>query len=323
MQNVLQNDIFSILEMFFKQQIVLFCCITQFDCHDGFHYFAYRVEQSDEFIIFENRIIWFIDLAKKHRDELFEVFKTMLKTKTLIENSFDDEHDVWKSEFYDLIEYLVFFRNDARDDFDDCLIDFVFDNLEKIDVFRICCSRNVVEIRRDERKEEWVDQTLNSCFFDENHDVVWTTKKKRREFEWREAIFCLLRELSRFLSVLDRIEHRVSMSDSKSFSNNSLFDDSRFFSDLKCLIRVFLNDELVLKRSSDLIRLNSCQIACFVKFEDDASRCYELRRKCFHRLDDCVTDELDVDIYLSWIRRLRRRLIEEQIIENALEFFHV
>ncbi len=78
------------------------------------------------------------------------------------------------------------------------------------------------------------------------------------------------------MSILDRIEHRVSMSDLKNFSNNSLFDDSRFFSNLKFLIRVFLNDELVLKRSFDLIRLNSCPITCFVKFENDVSRCYEL-----------------------------------------------
>ncbi len=82
------------------------------------------------------------------------MFETMFKTKTLIENSFDDEHDVRKNELYDLIKYFVFFRDNARSDFDDCLTDFVLDDLEKIDAFRVCCSRNVVEIRRDERKKE-------------------------------------------------------------------------------------------------------------------------------------------------------------------------
>jgi hypothetical protein len=55
--------------------------------------------------------------------------------KTLIKNLFDDEHDVRKNDFYDSIKYFVLVQNNARDDFDDCLTNLVFDDLEKIDVF--------------------------------------------------------------------------------------------------------------------------------------------------------------------------------------------
>jgi hypothetical protein len=73
--------------------------------------------------------------------------------KTLIKDSFDDEHDVRKNDFYDSIEYFVLARDDARSDFDDCLTDHVLDDLEKIDVLRIFCLLDVVEIRCSERKE--------------------------------------------------------------------------------------------------------------------------------------------------------------------------
>jgi hypothetical protein len=95
-----------------------------------------------------------------------------------------------KSEFYDSIKDVVLFRDDVRDDLDDCLIYLVLENLRKIDAFRICWSRYVVEIRCDEWKKERVYQTLNFCFFNENHDVVWATKKRNDEFERRCAILC-------------------------------------------------------------------------------------------------------------------------------------
>jgi hypothetical protein len=91
-----------------------------------------------------------------------------------------------KSEFYDSIEYVVLFRDDVRSDFDDCLIDLVLDDLEKVDAFRVCCFLDdVIEIDCDKRKKEEIDQTLNSCFLDENHSVVRTTKKRSDEFEKR------------------------------------------------------------------------------------------------------------------------------------------
>ncbi len=39
-------------------------------------------------------------------------------------------------------------------------------------------------------KKKWVYQTLNFCFFNENHDVVWATKKRDDKFERRCAILC-------------------------------------------------------------------------------------------------------------------------------------
>jgi hypothetical protein len=91
-----------------------------------------------------------------------------------------------KSELYDSIEYVVLFRSDVRSDFDDCLIDLVLDDLEKIDALRICCFLDdVVEIDCDRRRKEEIDQTLSFCFFNENHNVVRTTKKRNDEFERR------------------------------------------------------------------------------------------------------------------------------------------
>jgi hypothetical protein len=78
-----------------------------------------------------------------------------------------------KSEFYDSIEYVVFFRDDVRDDFDDCLIDLVLDDLEKVDALRVrYFFDDVVEIDCDKRKKKEINQTLSFCFFSENHDVV-------------------------------------------------------------------------------------------------------------------------------------------------------
>ncbi len=57
-----------------------------------------------------------------------------------------------------------------------------------------------------------------------------------------ERFFCSFDELSRFLSVFDSDEYCVSINDLKNFSNDLLFDDFRFFSNSKCLIRIFLND---------------------------------------------------------------------------------
>jgi hypothetical protein len=229
-----------------------------------------------------------------------------------------------KNEFYDSIEYVVFFRNDVWDDFDDCLTDLVLDDFEEIDALRVCYFfDDVVEIDCDKRKKKEINQTLSFCFFNKNHDVVWATKKWDNEFKRRWAIFCSFDELSRFLSIFDDAEHDVSMSDSKNFSNDSLFDDSRFSSDLKNLFCVFLNDEFVLKRSWSLICLNSCQIACFVEFENDANRCLEFWCKCVYSFCYCWTDELDINVYLILVERLRNWLIEKQIIENVLKFFHV
>jgi hypothetical protein len=91
-----------------------------------------------------------------------------------------------KNELYDSIEYIVLFQNNVQDDFNDCLIDLVLDNLEKVDALRICCFLDdVVEIDCDRQKEEETDQTLNFCFFNENHNVVRTTKKRSDEFEKR------------------------------------------------------------------------------------------------------------------------------------------
>jgi hypothetical protein len=89
----------------------------------------------------------------------------MFKTKILIENLFDDEHDVRKNELYDSIKYFVLFRNRARSDSCDCLTDLILNDLEKFDTFWIFCSRDVVEIRCDERKKQELDETLNFCFF--------------------------------------------------------------------------------------------------------------------------------------------------------------
>ncbi len=125
------------------------------------------------------------------------------------------------------------------------------------------------------------------------------------------------------MNIFDDAEHDVSMSDSKNLSNDSLFDDSRFSSDVKCLFCVdFLSDELVLKRSSNLICSNSCQIACLVEVESDTNRCLELCNECADDFCYCSTNELSVDIDLSCVEMLRR-LIKKQIVENAFEFFHV
>jgi hypothetical protein len=137
---------------------------------------------------------------------------------------------------------------------------------------------------------------LSFCFFNENHDVVWSTKKRNDEFKRRWAILCLFDKLSRFLSIFDRFKHDVSMSDSKNLSNDSLFNDSRFSSDMKCLFCVdFLNDELVLKRSSILICSRSCQIACFVEIENDASRSFKLWDKCVYDVCYHKTNEFDIN----------------------------
>jgi hypothetical protein len=221
------------------------------------------------------------------------------------------------------IENLVFFWDEARSDFNDRLIDLVLDDLEKVDALRICWSFNVVEIDCSERRKKEIDQILSSCFFDESHDVVWTTKKRRNKFEKREAILCSFSKFSRFLNIFNRFEHDVSMSDSKNFSNDSLFDRFRFSSDLKCLLCVFLNDKLVLKRSLNLICSNACQIADFVEVRNNANRCFELRDRCVFDFCYCRADELDINVYLNLVKKLRRWLIEEQIIENVLEFFHV
>jgi hypothetical protein len=91
-----------------------------------------------------------------------------------------------KSELYDSIEYVVFFRDDVRNDFDDCLTDLVLDDLEKVDALRICCFLDdVVEIDCDKREKKEIDQTLNLCFLNENHNVVRTTKKRDDEFKKR------------------------------------------------------------------------------------------------------------------------------------------
>jgi hypothetical protein len=91
-----------------------------------------------------------------------------------------------ESELYDSIEYVVLFRNDVQNDFDDCLIDLVLDDLEEIDALRICCFLDdVVEIDCDKRKKKEIDQTLNFCFLSESHNVVQTTKKRSDEFEKR------------------------------------------------------------------------------------------------------------------------------------------
>jgi hypothetical protein len=91
-----------------------------------------------------------------------------------------------KSELHDSIEYVVFFRDDVQDDFDDCLIDLVLDDLEEIDVLRICYFLDdVVEIDCDKRKKKEVDQTLSFCFFNESHNVVRATKKRDDEFKKR------------------------------------------------------------------------------------------------------------------------------------------
>jgi hypothetical protein len=95
-----------------------------------------------------------------------------------------------KNELYDSIKNVVFFRSDVRNDFDNCLIYLVLEDLRKVDALRIWWFRYVVEIRCDEKKEERVYQTLSFCFFDENHDVVWATKKEDDEFERRWAILC-------------------------------------------------------------------------------------------------------------------------------------
>jgi hypothetical protein len=243
------------------------------------------------------------------------------------ENLFDNRHDVRKNELYDSIENFVFFRSDVRDDFDDCLIDLVLEDLEKIDALRIrwfFCFFDVFEIDCDKWEKEEIYQTLSFCVFDENHDVVWATKKRSDKFEKRWAILCSFDELSRFLSVFDRFRHEISMSDSKNLSNDSLFDDFRFSSDMKCLLCVnFLNDELILKRSSSLICSSSCQIACFVEIENDASRCLEFWNKCAYDVCYCRTNEFNINVDLSCVEELRHRLIKEQIIENALEFFDV
>jgi hypothetical protein len=229
-----------------------------------------------------------------------------------------------KSELYDSTKYVVFFWDDVQNDFDDYLIDLVLDDLEKVDVLRICCFLDdVVEIDCDKRKKEEIDQTLNSCFFNENHNVVQTTKKRNDEFEKRWAILSSFDEFSRLLSIFDDAEHDVSMSDSKSLSNDSLFDDFRFFSDVKCLFCVdFLSDELVLKRFSNLICSSSCQMACLVEIENDTNRCLKLWSECADNFCYCSTDEFNVDVDLNCVEMLRR-LIKEQIIENAFVFFHV
>jgi hypothetical protein len=162
---------------------------------------------------------------------------------------------------------------------------------------------------------------LNFYFFDENHDVVRATKKRRNKFERRWAILCSFNEFSRFLSVFDRIWHDVSIIDSKNLLNNLLLNRSCFSSDLKCLLCVFLNDKLVLKRSSNLICLNSCQIACLVEIRSDASRCFKLWDKYVYNACYCKTNELDVNINLSCIKRLRRELIEKQKVKSVFEFF--
>jgi hypothetical protein len=82
------------------------------------------------------------------------MLETMLETKTLIKNSLDDWHDVRKNKLDDSIEYFVLFENRARDDFDDYLINFVLDNLEKIDEIRVFNFDDVVEICHDEWEEE-------------------------------------------------------------------------------------------------------------------------------------------------------------------------
>jgi hypothetical protein len=105
------------------------------------------------------------------------MLETIFETKTLIENSLDDEHNVRKSNLYDSIEYFVLVQSDTRSDFDDCLINLVLDDFEKIDAFRVFCSLDVVEICCSERKEEEINKTLNFCFLDESHCVVRTTKK--------------------------------------------------------------------------------------------------------------------------------------------------
>jgi hypothetical protein len=91
-----------------------------------------------------------------------------------------------KSELYDSIEYVVLFRSDVRNDFDDCLTDLVLDDLEKVDALRVCYFLDdVVEIDCDRREKEEVDQTLSFCFLNESHDVVRTTKKRNDEFKKR------------------------------------------------------------------------------------------------------------------------------------------
>jgi hypothetical protein len=79
-----------------------------------------------------------------------------------------------------------------------------------------------------------------------------------------------------------------------------------FFSNFKSLLRVFLSDELVLKRSSSLICSNSCQIAFFVEFRSDASRYLEFWNKCAYDFCYCSANELSVDVDLNCVEELQR-----------------
>jgi hypothetical protein len=88
-----------------------------------------------------------------------------------------------KNELYDSIKNVVFFRNDVRSDFDDYLTYLVLEDLREIDALQVCWFRYIFEIRCDEWKKERIYQTLNFCFFNESHDVVWTTKKQNDEFK--------------------------------------------------------------------------------------------------------------------------------------------
>ncbi len=126
-----------------------------------------------------------------------------------------------------------------------------------------------------------------------------------------------------FLSVFNRFEHDLSMIDTKNFFDDSFFNDFNFSSRLKRLFCVFLNDELILKRFSSLIYSSLCQIACLVEIESDASRCFEFWSKCVNDLYYCETNKLNINIDLSCIEELRRKLNEKQIIENVFKFFHV
>jgi hypothetical protein len=87
------------------------------------------------------------------------MLETMLTAKTLIEDSFDDEHDMRKSEFDDFVEYFVLFWNDARNDFNNCLTDLVLDDFKKINALWVCCffDDDVDEIRCDEWKKEQIN----------------------------------------------------------------------------------------------------------------------------------------------------------------------
>jgi hypothetical protein len=66
------------------------------------------------------------------------MLETVFIAKTLIEDLFNNEHDMRKSELNDFVEDFVLFRDNARDDFNDCLINLVLDDLEKIDVLQKC-----------------------------------------------------------------------------------------------------------------------------------------------------------------------------------------